>query len=346
MAVTASRRASKLLTVKVLITGATGFIGSHIVNQATRNGHDVGVLARDLDKQRNVLNQLGVDLEAISLHQGDMLDTDWRALLAGYDAVIHAAGIMSKNMADADKLWALNVTASETLLQTAVELGLDPIIHISSFMALFPPEGDVIQADDPVKEPDSMYAKTKAQAERDARALQARGAPVVCVYPASVNGPDDPTVGSGQEFIANGINDGKLLVTEGGLTFTDVRDLGLLIVRLLEPGKGPRRIMSTADYLSHQQIYDLMCELSGKPIDAIRMPGWLMRLIGRIADIKQKVVKGPTPDLTYETAMVLTKCVPQDDAEARAILGTDLLGADRCLRDMVHWMMAEGIIKQ
>jgi dihydroflavonol-4-reductase len=332
--------------VRVLVTGATGFIGSHIVNQAVRSGHQVGVLARDTSKQRKVLDSLGVDLEAVCLHQGDMLDTAWKVLLADYDAVVHAAGIMSKNMADADKLWALNVSASEMLLKTAVELGLDPIIHLSSFMALFPPEGDVIKADDPVKEPDSMYAKTKAQAERDARALQAQGAPVVCVYPASVNGPDDPTVGSGQAFIANGINDGKLLVTEGGLTFTDVRDLGLLIARLLEPGKGPRRIMSTADYLSHQQIYELMGELSGKQIDAIRMPGWVMRLVGRIADIKQKILKGPTPELTYETAMVLTQCVPQDDAEARAILGDDFIGADRCLRDMVQWMIAEGIIKK
>jgi dihydroflavonol-4-reductase len=332
--------------MKVLVTGATGFIGSHIVDQAVNAGYQVGVLARNPDKQRSVLAKLGVDLDSVNVHQGDVLDADWASLLPGYEALIHSAGMMSKNMADANKLWALNVTASDLLLKSAVDLGLDPVIHLSSFMAMFPPQGDVIKADDPVKEPDSMYAKTKAQAERDARALQATGAPVVCVYPASVNGPQDPTVGSGQEFIANGINEGKMLVTEGGLTFTDVRDLALLVTRLLEPGKGPRRIMSTADYLTHQQILDLMSELSGKEIAAVRMPGWLMRMIGRIADIKQKLFRGPTPELTYETAMVLTKCVPQADAEARAILGNDIIGADQCLRDMVRWMIEQGIIKR
>jgi dihydroflavonol-4-reductase len=331
--------------MKVLITGATGFIGSHIVDQALKGGHQVGVLARNIDKQRDVLSKLGIEHDAVSLHEGDVLNADWESLLPDYDALVHSAGMMSKNMADADKLWALNVTASDVLLTSAVKFGLDPVIHLSSFMAMFPPQGDVIRANDQVREPDSMYAKTKAQAERDARALQASGAPVVCVYPASVNGPDDPTVGSGQKFIADGINEGKMLVTEGGLTFTDVRDLALTVTRLLVPGKGPRRIMSTADYLTHQQILDLMSELSGKDITAVRMPGWVMRLMGRIADLKQKIFKGPTPELTYETAMVLTKCVPQDDAEARAILGKDIIGADQCLRDMVRWMKEKDIIK-
>ncbi len=331
--------------MKVLVTGATGFIGCHIVDHALRAGHEVGVLARNPEKQQDVLRMLDVDPARVILHQGDVIDCNWPGLLADYDALVHCAGMMSKNMADADKLWALNVSASDRLLRAAVSAGLDPIIHLSSFMAMFPPAGPVMQADDPVREPDSMYAKTKAQGERDARALQAQGAPLVCVYPASVNGPLDPTVGSGQEFLANGVNDGRMLVTEGGLTFTDVRDLALLVTRLLEPGRGPRRIMASADYLSHQQVLDIMREQTGRDIKAISMPGWTMRLLGRVADIKQKLFGGPTPDLTYEAALVLTRCVPQEDSEARGILGSDLIGGEQSLRDMSDWMVAQGIIK-
>ncbi len=330
--------------MRVLVTGATGFIGCHVVDQALRAGHSVGVLARNPHKQRDVLAMLGIDPQAVTIHPGDVLDCDWEPLLAQYQALVHCAGMMSKNLADAERLWALNVEASERLLRAAVNAGLDPVIHLSSFMAMFPPSGPLMQADDPVREPDAMYAKTKAQAERDARALQAEGAPVVCVYPASVNGPLDPTVGSGQEFLAHGVNDGRLLVTEGGLTFTDVRDLALLVTRLLEPGRGPRRIMATADYLSHRQVLDIMRQQTGRDLRAINMPGWMMRLLGRLADVRQKRFGGPTPDLTYETALVLTRCVPQDDAQARAILGADLIGGEQSLRDMCEWMLDQGII--
>ncbi len=331
--------------MKVLITGATGFVGCHAVDHALRDGHQVGVLARNPQKQREVLAGLGIAPQRVTIHHGDVLDCDWTQLLPGYQALIHSAGLMSKDMADADKLQALNVTASDRLLRAAVEQGLDPVIHVSSLLALFPPAGPVVRAEDPVAEPSAMYSRTKAQAERYARALQSQGSPVVCVYPASVSGPQDPTVGSGQAFFANGINGGRMLVTEGGLSFTDVRDLACLLARLLEPGRGPRRVMATADYLTHQQILDLMREQSGRQIEAITMPGWLMRLMGRLADLKQKLFGGPTPDLTYETALVLTRCVPQEDSQARAIIGDSLIGGEQSLRDTVDWLCAEGIIK-
>lgn len=331
--------------MKVLVTGATGFIGSHVVDQVLRSGHQVGILARSLDKQCEVLSALGIDASRVTLHQGDVLSEDWSDSLGGYDSVVHCAGVMSKNVADVQKMWDLNVTGSERLLKAAVGAGLDPIIFVSSFMAMFPPAGAVMTADDPVREPDSSYAKTKAQAERNARALQEQGAPVVCVYPASVNGPQDPTVGSGQEFLANYVNSGTMLVTEGGLTFTDVRDLARLVSRLLEPDKGPRRIMATADYLSHRQILEVMREQTGRTIKASTLPGWLLRGIGRAADLKQRLLGGPTPDLTYEAAAVLTRCVAQDDSEARSLLDYELIGGEQSLRDMVDWMQARGIIK-
>lgn len=329
----------------VLITGATGFIGSHVVDHVLREGHRVGILARDPEKQKAVLARLGIPPERVVCHQGDVLDNTWPALLSRYQAVVHCAGMMSKNTADSQKMWDLNVTGSDRVLRESVAAGLDPVIFLSSFMALFPPRGPVMQADDPVTEPDSRYARSKAQAERNARALQAEGAPVVCIYPASVNGPLDPTVGSGQEFLANYVNSGSMLVTSGGLTFTDVRDLALLVSRLLEPGKGPRRIMATADYLSHQEILDLMREQTGRRIRPLNLPGWILRATGRLADLKQRAFGGPTPDLTYEAAAVLTRCVPQNDEEAREIIGARLIGGRQGLRDMADWMITEGLIQ-
>jgi nucleoside-diphosphate-sugar epimerase len=303
------------------------------------------VLVRNPQKLQKVMAPLGVELSSLTVHEGDVMDADWGPLLGQYQALVHSAGLFSHDPADADRMWALNVTASDKLLKAAVSAGLDPVIHVSSFMAMFPPLGPTLRADDPIREPDSMYARTKAQGERDARALQAQGAPVVCVYPASVVGPHDPTVGSGPEVLAKYVNDNNVLITQGGLTYTDVRDLGRLIERLLVPGQGPRRVMAPADFISHEDTHRLLCEQTGRTLKAQRLPGWLMRVIGRVGDAWHRL-GGAAPALTYEAALVITRCVPSEDAEARRLLGNQLIGGEQSVRDMLDWMMETGIIKR
>lgn len=89
----------------------------------------------------------------------------------------------------------LDVTprGSELVLRAAHERGLDPIVHVSSYVVFMPTGDRVLRPDAPLGSPPGAYARSKLAAERMARDLQAAGAPVVIVYPGGVLGPRDPT---------------------------------------------------------------------------------------------------------------------------------------------------------
>jgi len=164
------------------------------------------------------------------------------------------------------------------------------------------------------------------------------------VYPSSTHGPFDPTLGSGAEFIANMLRSGRVLVTQGGLSYTDVRDLAALLAALFAPGVPPRRLLAPASFLTHERTHALLCGLTGRDLAAIRLPGWALRLVGRAGDLRQGILRRPTL-LTSEAALVLTRSRPVDDGEARKILGAEPIPIERSLRDLLAWMHRSGVLE-
>lgn len=329
---------------RVLLTGATGLIGCHAAASLVREGFGVRALVRDVEKLRRCLAPFALGGDAVEVVLGDVTrPRELPAALEGCDALVHAAGRFSHDLADAEALREVNVGGTEHVLRAAVEAGLDPIVHVSSFLALLPPRGETIGADDPVGAPKAMYSRTKAESDRVARRLQGEGAPVVIVYPASVQGPHDPTVGSGPGIFADMLRRGRALVTRGGLGYTDVRDLARLIAKLLQPGHGPRRIMAPADFVDHARFHRLLSELTGRELGADRLPASLLQLMGAFGDLKQRLTGRPA-QLTSEAAMVLTRSVPFDDAEARALLG-HTHSVEEQFRDLLVWMHEAGVLE-
>jgi nucleoside-diphosphate-sugar epimerase len=88
-----------------------------------------------------------------------------------------------------------NVRGVRNTVGAACELGLDPVLYISTIAAMYPPPGDTIRVDDPIVNLKTTYGRSKAEGERLARKLQSDGAPVVSIYPAGVFGPQDPVMG-------------------------------------------------------------------------------------------------------------------------------------------------------
>jgi nucleoside-diphosphate-sugar epimerase len=330
---------------RILVTGATGLIGCHSVAALVRRGFVVRALVRDPAKLEQVLAPLEVSAERVEAVRGDVTRASSLVdAVEGCDALVHAAGLFSHELADAQALEDVNVRGTENVLGAAARGGLDPIVHVSSFLALLPPCGERLGADDPISAPRAMYARTKAASDRVARDLQQEGAPVVIVYPASVQGPHDPTVGSGPGVFAEMLRRGRVLVTSGGLAYTDVRDLALLIALLQAPGRGPRRILASADFVDHARFHRLLSDLTGRELGIDRMPAPLLRLIGVAGDLVQRLT-GRRAQLTSEAAMVLTRSVPFDDAEARALLGDALHPVEQSFRDLLVWMYHAGVLQ-
>lgn len=135
--------------MRVLITGGTGFVGGWTAKAIADAGHRVRFLVRNPAGLYSSVERLGVDVSDYVV--GDITDADSvREALRGCDAVIHAAAVVATDPRQTAQMLATNSAGAHIVLGGAVELGLDPIIHVSSFTALFHPGLTMLRADLPV----------------------------------------------------------------------------------------------------------------------------------------------------------------------------------------------------
>ena len=330
--------------MKILVTGATGLIGCHAAAALVGAGHTVRLLVRDPGKLQAVFAPFGRRPSDFELFTGSIDDDAvLDAALEGVEGLLHCAGRFSPDRREAAALRATNVEGTRRILAAAERAGeaglLGRLVYVSSILALFPAPGPIMRAADVVATPVEMYAATKAEAERVARAAQAR-LPLTIVYPAAVQGPDDPTFSIGPKLVADALVENSVLVTEGGLPSTDVRDLARVFVAIFSGEEHADRMMGPAFFVEHADYHALLCRVTGRSLRAQRMPGWLLRAMGRVGDWMGLL--GRPVQLTSEAAAVLTRSVPVDDVEARRLLGRPPLTAEESFRDLIAWMAKVG----
>ncbi|MFA9472438.1 MAG: NAD-dependent epimerase/dehydratase family protein [Deltaproteobacteria bacterium] len=321
--------------MKILVTGGTGFVGSHAVEALVRAGHEVRLLARSPEKVDRVMATRRI--EGLDVVLGDMTDAARvRAALIGCDAVLHAAAEVE--IGRAKDVFQSNVAGSHNVLGTAVELGLDPVLVISSIATMFPPTGSAITVDDPIVNLSSDYGRSKAEGERYARALQAAGKPVVSIYPSAVTGPDDPGPSATVKGLRDAIRFGYLM-TSGGVGRVDVRDLATVVVAALEPGRGPRRYMAGGRFLPWAEEAALCEQIIGRRVRRITAPPWAVRLVGRTVDAIKAVMPSFDYPLTYEASLFMTRMVPCDDQKTTEELGVTFRASRETLTDTIRFLL-------
>jgi nucleoside-diphosphate-sugar epimerase len=327
--------------VKVLVTGASGLVGCHATRALVEAGHAVKLLARSRERVRRALAPLGVrELECELGDVTDRLAVD--KAIAGCDAVVHAAALYSLDPTRRDELMHTNVAGTENVLRAASRAELDPIVHVSSISALFPPAGPVLRVDGPVGWPGDAYARSKADAERIARDFQAARAPVVTVYPGAVWGPHDPTLGDGVATVLGFVKWGVIPVTPGGMPVIDARDLARALVALMLPGQGPRRFLASGHFQNNRELARVFASVTGRRFLTPRIPGAAMRALGRLGDVIARL--GFEVALTSEAMQTLTQMVPGDCRALHKELGVSFRPLQETLHDVLVWMYAEGLI--
>lgn len=327
--------------MRVLITGATGFVGSHVTVQAMRAGHDVHVLVRDRDRLDRVLDRHGVRAGEVMI--GDMTDGDAVArVLGGCEAVIHAAaqiGVSAGGHADHDS--RVNLDGVRHVVGGAVAAGLDPIVYTSTTSAYWPTDDPVVTLDTPLGDLPGPYCSSKRSCEEVVRALQADGAPVTMFVLGAVYGPDGPGVdGSADSLMA--MLASMMLLTDGGLGVIDVRDVAGLVVRALEPDQGPRRFLAGGPFLTWADYVAAVEAAAGRAIDTIDMDAAAVVAMGR--DLDQRRAAGDHVDLplSEEAAAIMTSGRPTDDDATWAALGGAPRPTIETLRAMLRTLIGGG----
>lgn len=175
--------------MKTLITGATGFIGSHIARKLTKRGDKVRILLRKTSRTANIED---VDVERV---YGDVLDFDSiKEALKGCDSLYHVAGLTSSRKADYKMMKDINIKGTVNVLSAALESGVKKAVYTSSVAAIGAVFGGGLVNENTsftLESEGIQYLNTKYHAEKEAMKIYERGLPLVIVNPPVVIGPGD-----------------------------------------------------------------------------------------------------------------------------------------------------------
>lgn len=333
--------------MRIAVTGGTGFVGAHSVRALLDAGHRVRLLVHPSDTPEASLAPLGIELDDGQVVVGDVCDrSDVARLLEGCDAVLHAAGVVGVDDSREDLMWRVNVDATRQLFRMADERGLDPIVHVASYSALFPSPDAVIGPDSPTTtQARSAYGRTKSAADRIAREMQAAGVPIVVTYPSSIVGPPaGPHRGITADGWAPLLRFGVSISFDGGMAMVDVRDVAAVHAAVMEPGRGPRRYVCGGHMVDFDHVIDTLALASGRRIRRIRVSRRAMLGLGRLSDALARVLP-VSPALSYEAAWLLTTRTPTDDSRTLQDLGVTWRPIEAALADSLPATAGRGAVK-
>ena len=326
--------------MKVLVTGGTGFVGSHSVQALLGAGHDVRLLVRSPERIGRALDPLGVRPPEHAV--GDVTDAETvRRALDGCEAVLHAASAFSFDVREAARMQHDNRRGTEVVLRIAHELGLDPIVHVSSYVALLPSEGP-LRPDSPLGEPDVPYARSKVESERIARDLQRAGAPVVITRPGMVWGPHDPHLGETATLVRDILRGRVWIRVPGGVPMVDVRDVAAVHAAVMEAGRGPRSYLATGEFVPFARLFELLRAATGRRLPAAPAPpARALLAAGAAADAVQRVLPFRLP-LHREGPWTIINGRPGDDLVTRRELGVRFRPPADAIADTLRWLHEAG----
>lgn len=256
---------------RVLVTGATGFLGAHLVANLLERGDEVVALCRDAGPD------VVVGGRAATVARGDVLDAESvRRAATGCDGVYHAAGRVSRDPADAESLHRLHVEGTKITLDACKAAGVRRAVVAST-------SGTVAVSDDEDRvstEADEApigllnrwpYYRSKLFAERAALERNTSDFEVLCVNPTLLLGPGDLR-GSSTEDVRLFLERRIPAVPPGGLSYVDVRDAALGMVLAMERGRPGARYLLGASNVTLREFFARLERISGVPAPSLPLP--------------------------------------------------------------------------
>lgn len=241
---------------KTLVTGGSGFIGSHVVRALAKRGDDLRLLAR---RGSDLEHLAGIEFERTT---GDI--TDRRAVrraIKGVEQVFHIAGSTSMQRAARERVFEVNVSGTRNVVEEAMRAGVERVIHTSSAGALGPAQpGGTVDESQPFSAGHLgiAYVNSKHEAEVEALRAAARGLAVIVVSPTFVLGPDDPSGGTSNALVKRVMLRQIPFYVDGGLNIVDVRDVAAGHLLAAQKGKvGERYILGGRNFTLGRLFADI-----------------------------------------------------------------------------------------
>ena len=296
------------LSMKVLVTGGTGYLGRAVVRAFARHGHDVVVYSRGASSAPpdGASAAVGGDVRDAAAH---------RRSATGCDAICHTAALVSIWRRRTQDFDDVNVGGLRNVVDAAAALGIHRVLYTSSFLAL-PPAGrsTPIEAND--------YQRTKVAADRAADAAVSNGAPIVRVYPGVIYGPGFRTEGN---LVGRMIDDHLkrklpgLIGPEHQWSYSFVDDVADGHCAALERGAIGGRYLLGGENATQQRLFEIVEQLTGRKVP-VRIPYSMATMLGALEEIRVRAFGG-LPLVTRGAVEIFRYDWTLDSTEAVRSLG-------------------------
>ena len=327
--------------MKVLVTGATGFVGSAVARRLRDEGHELRLLARPGSDRRNL-----AELQA-EIVEGDLNDAaSLSRACAGCEALFHVAADYRTWVPKPEEIYRANVEGTRSILQAAVSANLQRIVYTSSVATLGIP-GDGTPGDEttPVTLADMVghYKRSKFMAEEVAHEFVRAGAPIVIVNPSTPIGPRDVKPTPTGRIVLDAAAGRMPAYVDTGLNIAHVDDVAGGHWLAYRKGRiGERYVLGGYD-LPLREILAEIASIVGRKPPSIRLPHAAVLPVAYAAEALARLT-GIKPVATVEEVRMSKKRMYFSCEKARRELGYSPRPARQALEDAVRWFRDNGYL--
>ncbi|WP_430813891.1 NAD-dependent epimerase/dehydratase family protein [Carboxylicivirga sp. RSCT41] len=291
----------------ILVTGATGLVGSHLLNALIKKGNKVRALYRFEDSKATVKaifeHYNTNNFESIEWFKADLMDYFLlRDAMKDIDTIYHCAAMVSFKPSDRNAMFTINVEGTANLVNAAIELGISRFCHVSSIATLGKSQnGELIDESTFWQNDDnhSVYSQSKFRAEMEVWRGTKEGLNAVVVNPSVIIGPCPDEQSSGQ--LINTLSKNMTFYTGGGTGFVDVRDVVDAMIAICSSEYVNERFVINGENLKYQELMNTAARIFKVKPPNIKANRILTGLAWRFERLKYMLWR-TAPKMTKETA--------------------------------------------
>lgn len=328
--------------MQAFVTGATGFLGSHVARVLCERGARLRLLVRATS---NLKNLQGLKADTVT---GDLRDpASLERAMSGCDTVFHVAADYRLWVRDPDEMYRSNVEGTRALLEAARKRGVSRVVYTSSVATIgFTNHGYVADEDSPVSLADMIghYKRSKFMAEQVALQAGRSGMHVVTVNPTTPVGEGDVKPTPTGRIVLDFLRRKFPAYVETGLNLVDVRECARGHLAALEKGKSGERYILGGENLTLKEILDKLAKLTGLPSPRVKLPYIFAFATGVLDETITGRMLRKEPRATVDTVRMGKKMMFASSAKAERELGWKVLPVDDALRRAVEWFRANGYV--
>jgi dihydroflavonol-4-reductase len=328
--------------VKVFLTGATGFVGSHVAREVAARGADLRLLVR---RTSNLANLEGLAAETVT---GDLLDPEsLRTAVRGCDAVMHVAADYRLWVRDPKVMDRTNVRGTRELLRIAREEGVPRFVYTSSVATMgFKADGTIVDEATPYSFADMIghYKQSKFRAEQAAIEAARAGQSVLILNPTTPIGSNDVKPTPTGRIVVDFLDKNFPAYVDTGLNLVDVREVARTHADGLTPtlGRPGERYILGGENLTLKQILDKMSAITGLPSPTMKVPHAVAMAFAFFDETITGKIRGKEPRATVEAVRMGKKMMFASSAKAERELGFRNVPVYQALRSAIDWFREHG----